>query len=70
MAFGPTKKTSKSRTRRRTTNWIKLTAKKLKNRVSLNSEKNGLAFFADENGVYKGEQVLAAKKSKKKITRL
>jgi ribosomal protein L32 len=36
MAFGPTKKHSKSRTKRRTTNWIKLTARKLKERVMLN----------------------------------
>ena len=70
MAFGPKKKHSKSRSRRRTTNWLKLTAKKLKNRVSLNSEKNGLAFFADENGVYKGKQVLKQKTSKKSVTRL
>lgn len=70
MAFGPTKKTSKSRSRRRTSNWIKLTAKKLLNRVSLNAEKTGLSHFADENGVYKGKQVIAKKSKSKKVTRI
>ncbi len=70
MAFGPKKKTSKHRSKQRTTNWIKLSAKKLFNRVSLNAEGNGLSHFADENGVYKGEQVVAAKKSKQKVTRI
>ena len=70
MSFAPKKKTSKHRSRQRTTNWIKLTARKLWNRVSLNAAGNGLAHFADENGVYKGRQVVAAKKSKKKVTRI
>lgn len=70
MAFGPKKKHSKHRSRQRTTNWIKLTARKLFNRVSLNAEGTGLAHFADENGVYKGRQVVAAKKSKAKVTRV
>lgn len=70
MAFGPKKKHSKHRSRQRTTNWIKLTAKKLANRVSLNADKNGLSHFADENGVYKGEQIVAVKKSKQKVTRV
>jgi len=70
MAFGPKKNTSKHRSKQRTTNWIKLSAKKLFNRVSLNAEGNGLSHFADENGVYKGEQVVAAKKSKQKVTRI
>lgn len=70
MAFGPKKKHSKHRSKQRTSNWIKLTARKLKNRVSLNSEGNGLSHFADENGVYKGEQVVAAKKTKQKVTRI
>ncbi|MBB1564498.1 50S ribosomal protein L32 [Candidatus Gracilibacteria bacterium] len=69
MTFGPKKKTSKSRTRTRTTNWIKLTAKKLKNRVMLNKEATGLAHMVDENGMYKGRVVLA-KKSKRKTTRV
>jgi ribosomal protein L32 len=51
--FGPKKKTSKSRSRKRTTNWIKLTALKLKNRVSVNKEGNGLAHFVAEDGTYK-----------------
>ena len=47
MAFWPKKKTSKSRSRTRTTNWIKLTARKLKNRVMLNAEATGLAHMVD-----------------------
>jgi len=70
MAFGPTKKTSKSRTRRRTTNWIKLVAKKLKDRVMLNKEGTGLSHFADENGMYKGRQVVSSKTKSKKTTRI
>ncbi len=70
MAFWPTKKTSKSRTRRRTTNWIKLMARKLKNRVALNKEANWLAHFADENGMYKGRQVIAKKTKKVNKTRV
>ena len=70
MAFGPTKKTSKSRSRRRTTNWIKLTAKKLLGRVSLNKEGNGLSHFADENGMYKGRQVVEKKVKKSNTTRV
>ncbi len=70
MAFGPKKKHSKHRSRQRTTNWIKLTARKLFNRVSLNAEGNGLSHFADENGVYKGRQVTKVKKSKQKVTRV
>lgn len=70
MAFGPTKKTSKSRSKTRTTNWIMLTAKKLKDRVMLNSEKNGLAHFADENWMYKGKQVVSKKTKSKKVTRV
>ncbi len=70
MAFWPVKKTSKSRTRRRTSNWIKLMAKKLKNRVTLNKEATGLAYFADENGVYKGRQVITPKTKKVNKTRV
>lgn len=70
MAFGPKKKTSKSRSRRRTTNWVKLVALKLKNKVMLNKEATGLSHFADENWVYKGKQVVAAKTKAKKTTRI
>jgi len=68
MAFGPKKKHSKSRSRTRTTNWIQLTAKKLKNRVALNKEGNGLAHFVAEDGTYNGRQVLKVKS--KKVTRV
>ncbi len=70
MAFGPKKKHSKSRSKTRTTNWMKLTALKLKNRVQLNAEGNGLAHFADENGMYKGRQVVAKKVKKQTTTRI
>jgi len=70
MAFGPKKKHSKVRSKRRTTNWIKLTATKLFNRVSLNKEGTGLSHFADEAGMYKGEQVVAQKSKSKKTTRV
>lgn len=70
MAFWPTKKTSKSRTRRRTTNWIKLAAKKLKNRVVLNKEETGLSHFVDENGMYKWRQVISKKTKTQETTRI
>lgn len=70
MAFGPKKKHSKHRSRQRTSNWIKLTAKKLWNRVALNAEGTGLSHFADENGMYKGKQVVAQKTKAKKVTRV
>ena len=70
MAFGPKKKHSKVRSKRRTSNWIKLVAKKLRNRVCLNKEATGLAHFADENGMYKGREVVARKVKKKKTTRV
>ncbi len=69
MAFWPKKKHSKSRSRTRTTNWIKLTALKLKNRVMLNKESTGLSHMVDENGMYNGREVVA-KKSSKKTTRI
>ena len=68
MTFSPKKKTSKSRSWRRTTNWIKLTAKKLKDRVALNKEENWLAHFIAEDWTYKGRQVL--KKKSIKVTRI
>ncbi len=68
MAFGPKKKHSKSRSRTRTTNWIQLTAKKLKNRVMLNKEGNGLAHYVADDGTYNGRQVLKVKSNK--VTRV
>ncbi len=70
MAFWPKKKTSKSRSRTRTTNWIKLTAKKLENRVNLNKEATGLAHMVDENGMYNGKQIITKKTKAKKTTRV
>ncbi len=70
MAFGPKKKHSKSRSKTRTTNWIAITAKKLKERVALNKEGNWLSHFVDENGTYKGEQVLNIKTKQKKVSRI
>ena len=69
MTFWPKKKTSKSRTRTRTTNWIKLSARKLKNRVILNSTATGLAHMVDEHGIYK-DRVVVAKKWAKRTTRI
>jgi len=70
MTFAPQQKTSKTRSRRRTSNWIKLTARKLKNRVVLNKEENGLAFFIATDGTYKGRQVLKIKTKSKQVTRI
>lgn len=73
MTFAPTKKTSKSRSRTRTTNWIKLSARKLQNRVSLqyeNGEAAGLSHFASVNGTYKGRKVFDVKSSKKSVSRI
>jgi len=73
MTFAPTKKTSKSRTRRRTTNWIKLSARKLKNRVQFQYEWNDvvwLSHFAKVDGTYKGRQVYKIKTKSKKVTRI
>ena len=72
MAFGPKKKHSKSRSKTRTSNWIKLTAKKLKDRVVLNADRNGLAHFIAEDGTYNWRQALRLKSASrnKKITRI
>ena len=70
MAFGPKKKHSKSRSKTRTTNWTKLAALKLKNRVSLNADGTGLFHFINENGVYKWVQKIAQKTKKKVTTRI
>lgn len=74
MTITPKKKTSKTRTKRRTTNWIKLTAKKLLNRVQLQyneaGDAVGLAHFVKLDGTYKGRQVLKIKSKKKSVTRI
>lgn len=73
MTFAPTKKTSKSRTWRRTTNWIKLSARKLLNRVQLQyewTEAVWLAHFAKTDGTYKGRQVFKVRTKKKNVTRI
>jgi ribosomal protein L32 len=70
MSFAPRKKTSKSRSRKRTSNWINLTAKKLENRVVLNAQKNGLAHFIATDGTYKGKKVLKIKTKAKATTRI
>jgi ribosomal protein L32 len=70
MTIWPKKKISKSDSRTRTTNWIKLTAKKIKNKVMLNKEGNGLSHFIDENWMYKNRQVLKIKTKSKKVSRI
>ena len=74
MTIPPKKKTSKSRTKQRTTNWIKLSARKLLNRVQLQYneawEAVGLSHFAKLDGTYKGRQVFKVKTKKKNITRV
>lgn len=74
MTFSPTKKMSKSRSRTRTSNWIKLTAKKLEKRVQLqyeNGEAMGLAHFASPiTGMYKGRKVVSIRSKKKSVTRV
>ncbi len=73
MTFAPKKKTSKTRTNRRTTNWIKLSAKKLLNRVQLQYEDGQavwLAHFAKLDWTYKGRKVFEIKTKTKNITRV
>jgi len=58
MTFSPTKKMSKSRSSRRTSNWTKLTAKKLLDKTSLQYDKDGNAtglshFASPVTGEYK-----------------
>jgi len=70
MTFAPSKKTSRSRTHRRTTNWTADTAKKILDKTSLqyDAEGNvlGLAHFASPiTGEYKGKKVLTVGKAKK-----
>lgn len=70
MTFAPKKKTSKSRSNKRTTNWIKLAAKKLKDSVMLNKEKNWLSHFMAEDWTYKWKLVLKPKTKSKNISRI
>lgn len=70
MSFAPKKKTSKSRSKTRTSNWIKLTARKLKNSVMLNKEWNWLSHFIAEDWTYKWKQVLNVKNKSKKVSRI
>lgn len=70
MSITPTKKTSKSRSRRRTTNWIKLTAKKIKDKVMLNKEGTWLSHFIDSNWFYKGKKIISKKVKSKNTTRI
>ena len=70
MAFWPKKKHSKSRSKTRTTNWIKMTARKLKERVMLNKDATGLAHFMAEDGTYNGRTVIAPKTKKTNTTRV
>lgn len=65
---------SKSRSRTRTSNWIKLTARKLQNRVQLqyeNWEAIALSHFASPiTGMYKGRKVINVRTKNKKVTRI
>lgn len=74
MTFAPKKKTSKSRTNKRTSNWIKLSAKKLLNRVQLQYDEAGkavgLSHFAKIDWTYKGRKVFDVKTKAKSITRV
>ena len=74
MTFAPTKKTSKSRTWRRTSNWTKLTAKKLLDKTSLQYDKEGNAiglshFVSPVTGEYNGKKIIKVGKTKK-ITKI
>lgn len=73
MTFAPTKKTSKSRSWRRTSNWTKLTAKKLLDKTSLQYDKEGNAiglshFASPVTGEYKGKKIIKLAKTKKVTT--
>ncbi|MBW7954862.1 50S ribosomal protein L32 [Candidatus Gracilibacteria bacterium] len=74
MTIPPKKKTSKTRTKQRTTNWIKLSARKLLNRVQLQYDEAGVAVglshFAKVDGTYNGRQVFKVKTKKKSTTRI
>lgn len=68
MTFAPRKKHSKTRTGRRTSNWIKLTARKLKERTSLQYDEQGnaigLSHFANVSWMYKWRQVYKVRTKK------
>ncbi len=70
MTFAPPQKTSKSKSRVRTSAWLKRTALKLKNKVALNNEGNWLAHFIAIDWTYNGRQVLKIKSKAKNITRI
>ena len=69
MTFSPRKKTSKSKSRIRTSAWLKRTARKLTNRTNLvydeKGEAIGLSHMASPvTGEYKGKKVMKEKKKK------
>lgn len=70
MTFSPKKKTSKSKTKIRTTNWTKNTAKKLVNKTSLQYDKDGNAiwlshFSSPVTWMYKNNKIIKTWKTKK-----
>lgn len=74
MTFSPTKKMSKSRSSRRTSNWTRLTAKKLLDKTSLQYDKDGnclgLSHFTSPiTWEYKWRKVIEVSKAKK-ITKI
>jgi len=67
MTFSPRKKKSKSKSRIRTSAWIKRTAKKLTDRTNLVYDEKGEAIGVSHmaspvTGEYKGKQVIKKKK--------
>ena len=76
MTFAPRKKTSRSKTKIRTSAWLKRTSEKLLKRTKLVRDKDGNAIGLSHmtspvTGEYKGKKVIDTKKStKKKKTRL
>lgn len=75
MTFAPDKKTSKSRTGHRSSQWLRTTAKKLLDKTALQYDEAGnaiaLAHFASPiTGEYKGRKVISVgKKSRVKTIR-
>ena len=76
MTFAPTKKTSKSRSKRRTSNWIKLSAKKLKNRVVFQYDDKWNSiwlnhFASSKTWMYRWNKIYEIKsKDKRKVSRI